>query len=64
VDLGVWLPALFATEAPRLILLDTNALLWLHQGHSRVRPLGRLAGRLYLSPASILEVRSSSKPVA
>lgn len=40
-----------------LILLDTNALLWLHVGHRRSRPLGRLAGRLYLSPASLLEVQ-------
>lgn len=40
-----------------LILLDTNALVWLHVGHRRSRPLERLGGRLYLSPASLLEVQ-------
>ena len=44
-----------AAEAP-LILLDTNALLWLHRGHPRSRPLTR-AGRLYVSPASLLELQ-------
>jgi len=40
-----------------LILLDTNALLWLLAGHPRGRPLSRWAGRLFISPASILEVQ-------
>lgn len=43
--------------AAALILLDTNALLWLHQGHPRSRPLARYAGRLYISPASLLELQ-------
>ena len=43
-------------EAP-LILLDTNALLWLHRKHPRSRPLHRFAGRLYVSPASLLELQ-------
>jgi len=43
-------------EAP-LILLDTNALLWLHSGHRRTRALLRRAGRLYASPASLLEIQ-------
>ena len=40
-----------------MILLDTNALIWLERRHPRARPLtgGRL--RLYLSPASLLELR-------
>ena len=39
-----------------MILLDTNALLWLEQGHRRSRPLA--AGRrLYISPATILELQ-------
>jgi PIN domain nuclease of toxin-antitoxin system len=42
--------------APSVILLDTHALLWLDRGHPRGRPLARWAGRLYLSPASLLEV--------
>jgi len=40
-----------------LILLDTNALLWLSRGHPRSRPLTRLGGRLYVSPASLLELQ-------
>jgi PIN domain nuclease of toxin-antitoxin system len=40
-----------------LILLDTNAVLWLERRHSRSRPLTRWAGRLYLSPASLLELK-------
>ena len=39
-----------------MILLDTNALLWFHAGHRRSLPLARVAGRLYASPASLLEV--------
>jgi PIN domain nuclease of toxin-antitoxin system len=40
-----------------VILLDTHALLWLDSGHRRGRSLGRWAGRLYASPASLLEVQ-------
>ena len=40
-----------------LILLDTNALLWLHRRHPRSRPLTRCADRLYVSPASLLELQ-------
>lgn len=39
-----------------MILLDTNALIWLQQGHRRARPLARIP-RLYLSPASLLELQ-------
>jgi len=39
-----------------VILLDTHAAIWLAQGHRRVRPLERFV-RLYLSPASVLEVQ-------
>jgi PIN domain nuclease of toxin-antitoxin system len=39
-----------------VILLDTNALLWLEHGHRRSRPL--TAGqRLYISPATLLELQ-------
>jgi PIN domain nuclease of toxin-antitoxin system len=55
--MGVRLPDLLQPPAAQLILLDTNALLWLQVGHRRSRPLGRLAGRLYVSPASLLEVQ-------
>jgi len=39
-----------------VILLDTNAIIWLEQRHPRARPLTK-AGRLYISPASILELQ-------
>jgi len=40
-----------------VILLDTHALLWLHQGRKRARPLARGAARLYASPVSLLELQ-------
>ena len=40
-----------------MILLDTNALLWLHKGHPRSRPLVATFQRLYVSPASTLELQ-------
>ncbi len=43
--------------APSLvILLDTNALIWLQQGHRRSRALGRVP-RMYISPVSLLELQ-------
>lgn len=44
------------TEAP-LILLDTQALIWLDQGRPRVAPLLRGGRRLYVSPANLLELQ-------
>jgi PIN domain nuclease of toxin-antitoxin system len=40
-----------------VILLDTNALIWLAQGHPRARRLSRERLRLYLSPATLLELQ-------
>jgi PIN domain nuclease of toxin-antitoxin system len=40
-----------------LILLDTNALLWLQAGHRRSRPLSRWLGNLYISPANLLDIQ-------
>ena len=40
-----------------MILLDTNALIWLDQGHPRARPLLASGQRLYISPASMLELQ-------
>jgi PIN domain nuclease of toxin-antitoxin system len=40
-----------------VILLDTNALVWLDQGHRRARPLEGARRRLYVSPASLLEIQ-------
>jgi len=40
-----------------MILLDTNALLWMERAHPRSEPLLSYHGRLYVSPASLLEVQ-------
>ena len=40
-----------------MILLDTNAVIWLHTGHSRAAPLLERSGGLYISPASLLELQ-------
>ncbi len=40
-----------------MILLDTNALIWLAQGHRRIAPLASGARRLYASPANLLELQ-------
>lgn len=39
-----------------VILLDTNAMIWLATDHRRARPLERFP-RLYVSPAAILEIQ-------
>ncbi len=41
----------------RVILLDTNALLWLDAGHRRARALSRWGGRLHVSPTNLLEIQ-------
>lgn len=50
--------AIYATSRSEaaVILLDTNALLWLEQGHRRSRPVTGQQ-RLYLSPATLLELQ-------
>jgi len=40
-----------------MILLDTHALIWLEQGHRRTRTLQRSGRRLYVSPATLLELQ-------
>ena len=40
-----------------MILLDTNAVIWLDQNHPRTRTLARLATRLFVSPATLLELQ-------
>jgi len=40
-----------------VILLDTNALLWLDRGHPRSRPLLKAGLPLYVSPVSMLELQ-------
>src|SRR6266571_4357524 len=47
-----------AWSPPRpVILLDTNALIWVEQGRGRVRSLVRSHRRLYVSPANLLELQ-------
>src|SRR5687768_7163177 len=48
--------AVRASAKAAVILLDTHAVIWLLQGHRRARPLEQLP-RLYLSPASVLELQ-------
>jgi PIN domain nuclease of toxin-antitoxin system len=40
-----------------MILLDTNALIWLEQGHARAKKLAAVRQRLYISPVSVLELQ-------
>jgi PIN domain nuclease of toxin-antitoxin system len=40
-----------------MTLLDTNALIWLEQGHRRAKPLTKASSALYISPASMLELQ-------
>jgi PIN domain nuclease of toxin-antitoxin system len=40
-----------------VILLDTNAIIWLQIGHPRTRQLARLSQPLHVSPASMLELQ-------
>src|SRR5262249_11209832 len=44
-------------KAAPLILLDTNAVIWLHRGDRRAVALAGRAARLYASPATILELQ-------
>ena len=44
-------------QAAGVILLDTNALIWVDAGHPRSRALVARRDRLYVSPASILELQ-------
>jgi PIN domain nuclease of toxin-antitoxin system len=58
VDLDVeggWSDVLI--EATPSILLDTNAVIWLHRGDRRAAGLAQRATRLYASPATILELQ-------
>ena len=40
-----------------MILLDTNAVIWLHHGHRRGHRLAAHLGQLYVSPANLLELQ-------
>jgi PIN domain nuclease of toxin-antitoxin system len=59
MDLGVRCQGsgLHAQASREVILLDTHALVWLHLGHRRARPLKQRRARLLASPASVLELQ-------
>ncbi len=40
-----------------MILLDTNAVIWLERSHPRTRALRRTTKSLYISPATLLELQ-------
>lgn len=40
-----------------MILLDTNAVIWMHRGDRRTRALEKSAARCYASPATLLELQ-------
>ena len=40
-----------------MILIGTNALIWLQARHRRSRPLTRWTRQLYISPANLLEIQ-------
>jgi len=40
-----------------VILLDTSAVIWLERGDRRVRALARRTRRVYVSPATLLELQ-------
>ena len=44
-------------ERAGVILLDTNALIWMGAGHPRSRSLTQRREALYVSPASLLELQ-------
>jgi PIN domain nuclease of toxin-antitoxin system len=43
--------------AETVILLDTNAVIWLDLAHPRSRPLLQIKAALYVSPATLLELQ-------
>jgi len=57
VDLGLDRHRRPVPRAEAVILLDTNAVIWLEQGHPRARPLIKDRRRLYVSPATLLELQ-------
>jgi PIN domain nuclease of toxin-antitoxin system len=57
LGLGIEGSALPAAPAAIVILLDTNALIWLERNHPRARPLRSSSKQLYISPANLLELQ-------
>jgi PIN domain nuclease of toxin-antitoxin system len=57
MDLGLERWRAEVPGATVVILLDTNAVIWLDQNHRRTRRLARSAARLLVSPATLLELQ-------
>lgn len=55
--LAVGRPAICVAATAKVILLDTNAIIWMHRGDRRTRRLEKTATILYASPASLLELQ-------
>ena len=53
-------PEVLTAAQGAVILLDTNAVIWLAKGHTRARPLARFP-RLHLSPVTLLELQFLSE---
>ena len=60
VDVEAHGPRVHQTAAT-VILLDTNAIIWLLASHARAAPLKARGARLYASPASVLELQFLSE---
>jgi PIN domain nuclease of toxin-antitoxin system len=56
LELDASKPEFQGPEAP-VILLDTHALIWIDQDRPRAAPLLRGSRRLYISPATLLELQ-------
>lgn len=54
---GVALQPPTSGQALTVILLDTNALIWMARSHPRAEPLRRERRPLYVSPACLLELQ-------
>jgi len=57
MDLGLERWRAEVSDATVVILLDTHAVIWLDQNHTRTRRLARSASRLLVSPATLLELQ-------
>jgi PIN domain nuclease of toxin-antitoxin system len=57
VELEARWPDVRRAPPPPVILLDTNALIWLHRRDRRAAVLAASAARLYASPATLLELQ-------
>jgi len=57
VELDRERPSVRFSLTTKVILLDTNALIWVEQGNPRAKKLTAGHKRVYISPASVLELQ-------